>query len=572
MLTWTNLVACKESFGLLDDITPVPEIEGVQFIVAKELSSSQQLLQTLGLKCNNTVELIQNHIIPHWSSQKSKDWTPASKEQLAEFILQNFSSLSLPTQKKLQALPMIPVAKLDRKETCEFACARELIDPSVLQLTELCFRDEGILPKKKFFDKFKVALKGCGLKTAVDKDVVQHRINCYAGSKYPFEEIRQRAHKLLKSEFTWTSPPNKQEYSELRHLKWLPTVDLNGTRTLRASNECRSRRDRTLVNSQLPILDISLSNEWQERLGWENTLSSQILMLQLQYGITKKDKSIVDAVLSYIYRNKLTESLKNNLMNLECVFDTSGSFILPSQAFRPSKQSIPGYERLQPYLANVDRNFWKVHEDLLLDIGVREQLELLDLIQIQILLESKPVLNDADFTVAIEVLNLACKFPRETLAALKVVDESRVFQPIHNINYNDLGLLKAKQKVHLAHPNIPRNTICSLGIESLRERLVKGMLEIEDVDDEDEFDQRESVTTRISDTLDRYPVETTFREYLANADDVQGTSEVSWLLDPRRHSCKNLLTPEMSIFQGPALLVHNNGGESILSVEISRRN
>ncbi|TVY90160.1 Sacsin [Lachnellula willkommii] len=559
ILIWTNLIACKESFGLLDDVTPVPESEGVQFIVAKESSSSQQLLQALGLKCNNTVELIQNHIIPHWSSQKSKNWTPASKEQLAEFILQQFSCLSLPTQKKLQTLPMVPVARLDGKETCEFACARELIDPSVLQLRELCFHDEGILPKKKFFDKFKVALKGCGLKIAVDEDVVQHRINCYAGSNYPFEEIRQRAHKLLKSEFTWTSPPNKQEFSELRHLKWLPTADLNGNRSLRASNECRSRRDRKLVNSQLPILDISISKEWQERLGWENTLSSQILMFQLKYGITKKDKSIVDAVLSYISASKLTEPLTNDLMNLECVFDTSGSFILPSQAFRPSMQSIPGYERLQPYLANVDRNFWKVHEYLLLDIGVRDQLQLIDLIHVQTLLESKPVLDDSDLAVAIEILKFACKFPRESLTALKVVDESRVFQPIHDINYNDLGLLKAKQKVHLAHPDIPRNTIHSLGIESLRERLVKGMLEIEDVDDEDEFDQRESVTTRISDTLDRYPVETTFREYLANADDVQGTSEVSWLLDPRSHPCKNLLTPEMGIFQGPALLVHNNG-------------
>ncbi|TVY36879.1 Sacsin [Lachnellula occidentalis] len=559
ILTWANLSACKESFGLLDGVIPVPVIEGIQFILAKESSSSQQLLQTLGLKCNNTVDLIQNHIIPHWSSQKSKDWTPSSKEQLAEFILQQFSCLSLATQKKLHALPMVPVAKLDGKGTWEFACARELIDPSVLELTQLCFHDEGILPKKKFFDNFKVALKGCGLKIAVDKDVVQNRISCYAGSKYPFEEIRQRAHKLLKSEFTWTSAPNKEEYLQLRHLKWLPTVDVNSTRSLRASNECRGRRDRLLVNSQLPILDISISKEWQERLGWENTLSSQILMSQLKYGINNKDKSIVGAVLAYISRNKLTEQLTNDLRNLECVYGTSGSFILPSHAFCPPKQSISGYERLQPYVANVDRNFWEVHEELLLNIGVRDQLQLPDLIQIQTILQSKPVLDDADLAVAIEILNFASKFPRASLTNLKVVDKFRVFQPIHNINYDDLGLLKPKEKVNLTHEHIPMKAVIGLEIESLRTRLLKGMLKIEDVDDEDEFDQRESVTTCISDTLDRYTVETTFREYLANADDVQGTSEVGWLLDPRSHACKNLLTPEMGKFQGPALLVHNNG-------------
>jgi hypothetical protein len=38
-----------------------------------------------------------------------------------------------------------------------------------------------------------------------------------------------------------------------------------------------------------------------------------------------------------------------------------------------------------------------------------------------------------------------------------------------------------------------------------------------------------------SDTLDRYPVETTFREYLANADDCEGASHISWMLDQRSH-------------------------------------
>jgi hypothetical protein len=79
----------------------------------------------------------------------------------------------------------------------------------------------------------------------------------------------------------------------------------------------------------------------------------------------------------------------------------------------------------------------------------------------------------------------------------------------------------------------------------------------------DEFDQRESVTTQIADTLDRYPVETTFREYLANADDTSGATRVSWLLDERQHACQSLLTPEMEKLQGPALLVYNDGGEEV---------
>jgi sacsin len=69
------------------------------------------------------------------------------------------------------------------------------------------------------------------------------------------------------------------------------------------------------------------------------------------------------------------------------------------------------------------------------------------------------------------------------------------------------------------------------------------------------------VTARIADTLHRYPVETTFREYLANADDAEGASKISWLLDQRVHPSEKLLTPDMDRFQGPAFLVYNDGGK-----------
>ena len=170
-----------------------------------------------------------------------------------------------------------------------------------------------------------------------------------------------------------------------------------------------------------------------------------------------------------------------------------------------------------------------------------------------------------DIKVAVELVNLASEFPRTELTSLKVISESGVLYPIQDISYGDLGPLKSKGTVVLTHPDIPRKTILLLGISSLRERLVKGMLEIEDVDDEDEFDQREKVTTRIADTLDRYSVEATFREYLANAEDTEGASSISWLLDEREHPNQKLLTTEMEMLQGPALLVHNDGGKLSLT-------
>ena len=237
-------------------------------------------------------------------------------------------------------------------------------------------------------------------------------------------------------------------------------------------------------------------------------------------------------------------------------------FVMPSHAFRPPTRSFAGCERLQPYLANIDNKFWLDHKTLLIRLEVGDQLQPTDLLKVQAILETKPrPLGESDVAVAIEIANLASIFPRDSLTQLKILDRTGEFCPIQDINYNDLGLLKPKEKVSIIHPDIPRKTVQRLEIGGLRERLIKGMLEIEDVDDEDEFDQRENVTTRIADTLDRYPVETTFREYLANADDTEGASCISWLLDQRQHSTHNLVTPEMDIFQGPAFLVHNDGGK-----------
>jgi sacsin len=458
---------------------------------------------------------------------------------------------------------MVPVAQLNGKETSKFALAADLIDPSVPELKELCFDDEAIAPKKSFYRDFGVALKGCGLKTAVDEAVVGHRVRCYANAKYPLLSIQERAQRLLKSSCRWNSPLQMQEGSDLRRLKWLPAKDLNGTSSLKASYECRGRRDRLLACSQLPIIGIPISSEWEERLGWDTTLPDRILLSQLSFGVQRTDRKIVDAVLIYISAKGLAELVAHDLKSIPCIISSSGSFVTASQAVRHRRSSIIGCERLQPYLTNVDHQFWEDHESLLLTLGIGE-LQLTDLLQVQGTLEAKSVLEESDVAVAIEILNLASKFPSNSWTGLKAISEDRKFYLIHDINFNDLGALTSKQKVNLTHPDIPKRTIRKLGIGSLSERLIKGLLEIEDVDDDDEFEQRENVATRIGDTLDRYPVESTFREYLANADDAKGASKVSWLLDERTHPYDKLLTPEMKRFQGPSFLVRNDGGKSAL--------
>jgi sacsin len=79
--------------------------------------------------------------------------------------------------------------------------------------------------------------------------------------------------------------------------------------------------------------------------------------------------------------------------------------------------------------------------------------------------------------------------------------------------------------------------------------------------EDDEFEQKEDVATGIADTLERYTVESTFKGYLAKADDCGSAKQLNWLLDEGSHVKQYLLTKELQDYQGPALLVQNDGGK-----------
>jgi len=560
-LSWTNLNICKNSIGLLDSITTiVPQIDDTQFLVAESSSPTKELLLNLGIaKCLGSVQIIQDCIIPAWKRGEAENWNSCLKERIAAFILGNFSLLTPHIQAKLKTLPFVPVAQLDGTNTSRFGLAADLIDAKFYELKDLYFQDECIVPKQIFIRSFSAILIACDLKTAVDEAVVSSRVRCYAESTYLLSDRISFAERLLRSTCRWTSPVNKRLELIIRKLAWIPAADKDGVQSLYSSHQCRSFRDRLLVSSQLPTLQFPISTEWEERLGWGNQLSDNVLLLQLAFGIDKKDRSIIDSVLNYIEQKGLSDPLAVQLKSLSCVVINCGVLVKPSLAFRPCEPPFLGCERLQPYLGNVEHSFWKEHNKLLSRLEIRDQPHIDDLLEVQKTLEGKSTLDEPDTNVAVEILNHAARFPRATLNNLKVISEAGKFESLENICFDDHSPQKTKQQVTLTHPDILPSTIQKLGIIGLRERLVINMLDIENLEDEDEFDQREDVVTRIRDTLARYPVEATFREYLANADDAKGATKISWRLDLRNHSCEKLLMPEMAILQGPALLVYNDG-------------
>lgn len=75
----------------------------------------------------------------------------------------------------------------------------------------------------------------------------------------------------------------------------------------------------------------------------------------------------------------------------------------------------------------------------------------------------------------------------------------------------------------------------------------------------EDFGQKIDLTVRIREILRNYPEGTSIlKELVQNADDA-GAREVRLCLDLRRHGTDGLPSPALAQFQGPALLVYNDG-------------
>ncbi|KAH8819238.1 hypothetical protein F5884DRAFT_717530 [Xylogone sp. PMI_703] len=556
-LTWVSLDDTKTSIGSTDGIQ-TPELDEIQILDAPWGSPDKTLLErTKVASCKNIVSIIEENIIPAWGTTSASKWSDSCKEQAARLVFDQYSNLGYKSKGKLRHLDIVPVSTTDEKVKPIFERPSKLVDYSNPELVGLFYPEETAFPISSF-RKYRAVLIDCGLKTAVDEALINSRIRAYADSKHPPLETRRRVQLLVRSnpEFSWSS--SYEDVQMVRQPKWLPVYDLSGNWVLKAPGECRGVKDLLLVNYLLPVFDIAISEQWETHLGWYNNVPSDMLLSQLRMGLQKQEQKVVNAVLAYIVEKQLLdEAVVAELTKMPCILTARGNFLLPSQVFSPSSDSLTIYDRLHPYLGTVDRSFYQKHISLLAKFDIKKDPTPNDLLSVQKILETKAPLSDADKAVAIEVLRLASCYSRNQIVGLKALTKDGEFCPIETVCYHhDDGQIQIPPDITLTHPDIPSTTIRRLGIETLSQQLIQGILEASDFDEE-EFEQREQVTTRISDTLDRYHIEATFGEYLANADDAEA-SEISWLLDKREHSKKHLLTPELKKHQGPALLVHNN--------------
>lgn len=538
------------------NLPPLPQIQDLAFFdlsdkIENNLAESFSLMATMSLET-----LLRNHLLP-WASAVDESLDPV-KDRLIDFIFTNDQSRS-PSRSWIDLIanqPIIPVQARKDQSNRRRRCLVDLVRPQTL-ISTLYFEDEDVIPDPIFFRKHKTALILCGIKSEPTWADVVDRIFQFSRRPQDVEELIEKVKTLLT-----IPPPSGFEADELniRHiqtLQWVPATPVSETQlSLLSPQDCRGHDQRPLTSYVLGSTKISASGHWRKIIGWDKPIEKDLLFRQLDICLEKRKHENVQHILLYLQPHEYSE-----IQSKKCILGSHKDYWGASKVFLP--KSLLGRYPMVPFIDEVDTLFAQRHKKLIEVLKVQSQPSIADLIEVQKNLQSSmPSLDQPSLQIAINSLEVAIRLPQaDDFSDMLVPDSQCVLRKVCDIVHGDRNVTGAVAAFHYTHNMISTNVIERLGIENALARATRLAIEFDD-EDEDEYTVGEELTDIISDTLGRYSLESTFNEYLANADDC-GATKISWILDDCKkgpYESKALLAPELKAFQGPSLMVYNDGG------------
>ena len=539
-------------------LIPLPSSSGQVFLDATD-ERARSLFEDLDLvKCLDEIQILEEIVIPALQDGGYEHIASKLRLDVTELVFQNYFRLSPSAQGCVPNLPVVPLEKRADDERLSFACPVDIVDPHESALVGLYFEDEMTRPERHFYHRYSGVIASCGVMKRLDERLVLDRIRTYERKQLSFGVLASRAENLHQLPLCKEIAQADDFAQSVRSCVWLPGQSPEGLPSLTDSLGCRDSNDQRFVGRVWYTLPFQVESSWRSTLGWQDPFKVDVLTSQLIRSIEDSDIHAVEHTLCYLDRHYAVEDYVECLLGLNFVWSSNGLFISPAQASRE------GAERLMPYLYNVDLRFWDEHTGILSHANVPETPDLRRLHDVQEALESKGSLDEADLDVAVEVARIWSSQSHESFETLKVPNETGLLADVDSLAFNDVPWV-SEVNCAKAHPKLSRAVADRLEMQPVSHLLRNGDLGISDVD-EDEFNQREEVADGIRDTLDRYVRESTFHEYLANADDCGSASVVNFLFDGTNYSTERLLTTDLSSLQGPALLIHNDGGEQAFMV------
>lgn len=168
-------------------------------------------------------------------------------------------------------------------------------------------------------------------------------------------------------------------------------------------------------------------------------------------------------------------------------------------------------------------------------------------------------LGQADLDVALSVIKEVGKRysgEENDLRNLKAPDKHGRMRNILELTAGDPGTTQTSRMI--LHPGVSLDTVKQLDLPTFEARFLE---QLNDPSFE-AVSAKNSHKAEIEDTLRKYSSSSTFREYLANAEDC-GATRICWIIDETNdYPTTKLLSEKLAGAHGRALFCYNNGGRS----------
>lgn len=553
VITRCDLYECSVATEVPIGLPPLPVIPEISFFDPSN-DSEKYLLKYFGLLKTMAVEtLLQDYLLP-WAVT-AQDQDRKSKKDLINFVFHR-ATRAVSWATLVASFPIIPLHIVaDSRDQTQYGYLADVVHPDC-GISKLYFARENVFPDPAFFNEHRRALVDFGIKTELTWSDMVKRIQEF--SRCTVGEIEDKVERLLDLP---VPSQNHPIVTGIRNLKWIPgTRPGESSLSLLAPNECRGADMSSYTNFVLGVTRFNVKAEWSNILGWDEPIQDSILIRQLDECLARKLHHKIEEVLRYIKPNVYSKLRSKQFVRSK----HSKDYREPKRIFQP--ESLLTKYPMTPLLDEIDPLFEENHVELIKALNIRKEPDLEDIIDAQeTILASSTPLNSASLRIIISSLEIAiCLYRPEELSGIMVPDLQGKLRRLPDIVHGDRNIGGDASTFNYVHPAISPKLIDGLGIENSLARATRLGITFED-EDEDEYTPREKLTTVISDTLGRYTIESTFTEFLANAED-SGATKISWIVDEcldGPYDSKRLLTPDLAPFQGPALFAYNDQGKPL---------
>lgn len=535
------------------DLPPLPAISGISFFNPSN-DSERYLLKYFGLLETISLEtLLRDYLLPWAVTAQVQD--RKSKKDLIDFVLHHATSSSSWTN-LVSSFPIIPLDIVaDSSDQARYGYLADVVHPSS-DIAKLYFARENVFPDPTFLKEHDRALLNLGIKCQLTWPDMMNRIQEF--SRCTVGEIGDKVERLLDLPVPNLTHPIVNGIV-IRTLKWIPGTRPGETSlSLLSPNECRGADMSSCTDFVLGVTRFNVKAKWSNLLGWDEPIEDSVWIRQLDECLARKLHHKIDEVLRYMKPSVYPELRSKPLVRSK----HSQDYRQPKGIFRPG--SLLTKYPMAPLLDEVDPVFEESHLALIEALNIRKEPSLEDIIDVQEnLLAAFTPLNAVNLRIIISSLEIAiCLHQSEKLNGILVPDLQGNLRKLPDIVYGDPNISGDASNFNFVHPTLSPKLIEGLEIENSLARATRLGINFED-EDEDEYTPREKLTTLISDTLGRYTIESTFTEFLANAEDC-GATRISWIVDECQdgpYKSERLLTPALAPFQGPALFTYNDQGK-----------